>query len=179
MRRAKSSVSLAGLAVVTLSGCIADPDDARMDVPGDYLGTFQVNASLVDSTCGSGSLAAPGIWDFSVQLSKDESHLYWSNGAESIQGDLSADGKVFGFTSEVSTTLQEAKPGRPGCVIWRQDAASGSLEGKEKVASFTGKLTYTYAPGTGSECGELLDESGLTQLPCVIRYDMTGSREDE
>jgi len=161
---------------------MANEDEARMDVPGDYLGSYQVEAVLLDSSCGGGLLAAPNLWDFSVQLSKDDSHLYWSNGAESIQGKLSSDGSTFGFASEMSTTLKEAKPGRPGCVIWRQDAATGVLElGSEEndVPAFQGKLTYTYAPGTGSECDELLDESGMTLMPCAIRYEMKGVRTEE
>lgn len=150
-----------------------------MDVPGEYLGTYQVEAVLLESTCGPGTLEAPGLWDFEVQLSKDEHHLYWTNGAESIQGELSDDGTKFGFTTEVATTLKESKPGRPGCVLWRQDAASGELEtgsNADDVKSFTGKLTYTYAPGTGSECEEILPEYGITQVPCVIRYDLAAGR---
>ncbi len=176
------SFLLSGLGLAVLSACMADPEDARMDVPGDYLGTFQVDAVLSDSTCGDGTLAAPGLWDFEVRLSKDDSHLYWTNGAESIRGDLSSDGKAFTFKSEVATTLSESKPGRPGCVIWRQDAAAGSLEPgskEDEFPAFTGKLTYSYAPGVGSQCGELLDATGLTSLPCLIRYEMTGTRKDD
>ncbi len=150
-----------------------------MDVPGDYLGTYGVQASLVDSTCGGGTLAPPTIWEFEVQLSKDENHLYWTNGAESIKGELSDDGTIFGFTTEVATTLKEAKPGRPGCVIWRQDAANGTLTlgaGGDGVPSFDGKLSYTYAPGPESQCEEQAVEAGIVQLPCVIRFGLSGTR---
>lgn len=154
-------------------------EEGREDVPGDFLGDYKVEAALLESTCGAGTLAAPGLWDFEVKLSRDEGHLYWSNGAEAIQGKLSSDGSTFGFTSEVPTTIREAKPGRPGCVVWRQDAASGELElgsGETDVPAFEGTLIYSYAQGVGSDCSEDLDASGLTQLPCVIRYGMKGKR---
>ncbi len=151
-------------------------------MPGNFLGDYQVDAVLLESTCGAGPLTAPNIWEFEIKLSRDNRHLYWSNGAEAIRGDLASDGRTFGFTTEIASTLREFKSGRPGCVIWRQDSINGKLELEEEsddVPSFRGKLTYSYATGANSFCDEVLDESGLTQLPCVIRYEIVGSRIDD
>ena len=172
----------ASLALLSPSlGCVIEDQDS-MDVPGDYLGTYDVEAILIDSTCGAGELSAPTLWDFEVMLSKEDGYLYWTNGSESIEGDLSDDETSFGFTTEVSTTLKESQTGRPGCVIWRQDIATGELttgSDVDDVTSFTGKLTYNYAAGTGSECDEVLPEYGISQMPCTIRYDLTADRVDE
>ena len=173
---------MVGAMGISNAGCMADPDDGRMPVPGEYLGTYGVNAALLDTSCGAGALSPPGQWDFKVLLSKDGRHLYWTNGAESISGDLASDGKAFSFKTEVSLQLSEPKASRAGCVVWRQDTAEGALEIKKKSSvypGFSGKLSYSYALGAGSECGDLLDTSGIPTLPCQIRFEMTARREPD
>jgi len=151
-----------------------------------------VQALLTDTTCGQGALDAPGLWDFTVKLSKHRECLYWNNGAESICGTMSSNDMAFSFKSESAETLTESGPGRPGCVVWRQDTVSGLWTNQPKPAgqsetepsknefiAFTGKISYAFAPGIGSQCDEALDAYGLPPLPCLTRYDMTAEKIDE
>ena len=172
-----------GLAVAALSGCMADPSDARPKVPGDIIGTFHVEAVLTSSTCGQGDLSAPGLAAFDVIFSKDTKCLYWNNGADSICGSYSSNQKTFSFTSEFPTTFLQPGPRHPGCVIWRQDSASGKWDNEgsdgEEFRAFTGRLSYAFAAGTGSQCDGVFDTSSATILPCAQHYEMTADRTDE
>jgi len=170
-----------GLGAAGLTGCMADPQDARMRVPGEYIGTFEVRAALTDSTCGPGTLEAAGLWEFEVQLSNDKDCLYWNSGGDSVCGAQSSNRETFSFKSEGSWTLLESKPGRPGCVIWRQDIATGTWKPKddERFVAFDGKLSYAYAPGVGSVCDDQLAAAELTTLPCLVRYDLSATRKDD
>ena len=111
----RSMVPSLGAAV--LVGCMADPQDARMRVPGEYIGTFEVRAALTDSMCGPGIFEAAGLWEFEVQLSNDKDCLYWNSGKNSVCSAQSSNRETFSFKSKDSWTLLETKPGRPNCVI--------------------------------------------------------------
>jgi hypothetical protein len=173
-------ISLGACLLVGLVSCIGNPDDAHDDVPGDLLGMYKVDALMEESSCGPGALGAPDHWSFDVKLSRDDSNIYWNNGDEALEGSLSS--AIFSFTSEVSIPVREAKPGRPGCTLWRQDAARGTLVAgadESDVPGFDGSLTYSFAQESGSDCNDAMAEVGLAQLPCSVRYTMTATRVDE
>ena len=173
-------ISFGACLLVALTACVG-PDEPHDDVPGDLLGTYKVDALMDESSCGPGALGAPDHWTFDVKLSRDESNIYWNNGDEALKGTLSGT-SIFSFTSEASIPVREAKPGRPGCTLWRQDLAKGTLVvGKDgnDIPSFDGKLTYSFAQEAGSDCNDAMAEAGLAQLPCSVRYTMTATRIDE
>ena len=173
--------------LLLLSSCVgcqqmmADRDGRAV---GDDLGFFDVSAELAENTCGDGAMGAEPEWDFTVQLRKDPPYLYWVNGAELIQGRLEPDGS-FDVVSEGLHDLT----GEPGitqeCMIVRTDRAAGLLEehsdeGSDAVSSFEGSLSYSYVPTVESDCAALASlEGGFEQLPCAIRYHMTGTPSSE
>ena len=174
--------SAAGLMLLMLcmSGC--DLLDEDTSVPGNYIGTFEVNATLTDSTCGQGTLAAPGSTDFEVQFSKDKDCFYWTTGTDSVCGTLSSNDTTFAITTESATTVSEPTANHPGCVIWRQDVANGTWQANtdgDAFRAFSGSMSFAYAPGVGSQCSDILASIGVAVLPCVSRYAISGTRIDE
>lgn len=165
------------LAAIPAAGCMTDMQDDD-GLPGESLGTFKVQATLVDSTCGEGAFGAPDTWEFEVKLARDGSVLYWNNGSELVQGTLTND-VSFAFSAAMSIPVTEKKGAQAGCVMIRQDAASGTLASTDAdgVTGFQGDLSYGYGEADGSECGPLLQEAGIQGLPCQIHYGITATRE--
>jgi hypothetical protein len=159
-------------------GCLEFHEGEDAKVPGDEVGTFQVQAKLRDSSCGSNALGSKDTWEFPVRLSRDGSNVYWLNGREVIAGELASDGRTFDFDTVVSVTFSEAQPGRPGCRVARRDRARGVLaDASTNAASFAGRLRYEFEAEPGSDCSELmLDPTGLAALPCVMEYSMRAAR---
>lgn len=162
-----------------LAGCIGDPT-ADAKVPGDALGTYQVKATLLDSSCGANALGSQESWTFSLRLSRRGTALYWLNGQEAITGSVVDKGGTssFSFESRVDTQISAPHGTFRGCKVMRTDRASGTLTGTTSdVVGFTGKLDYAFAADAGSDCSDLLPEpSGLPVLPCEMEYQMTGQR---
>ena len=158
---------MVGVGSVGLAGCLVDPEEGGPRVPGDLLGKYEVTAVLTESTCSSRTLEIPGQLIFDVLLSKHSKCLYWNSGVDPVCGTIAPDQATLAFQSESSWTLSEPKPGRPGCVIWRQDVGTGTwavVEGENAFVAFAGMLSYAYlwiwAEWVGSQvfvdavCGE-------------------------
>ncbi|MCU0692350.1 MAG: hypothetical protein MUF54_13200 [Polyangiaceae bacterium] len=174
--RMLSAASLIGL--VTVPGCLQETPDVDGSVPGDPIGIYRVDATLVESSCGAGAAEAPDTWKFEVKLSRSKRKLYWNNGRESIEGKIADDGVTFDFDTAVAAEVRETKPGRPGCTLWRRDQVHGTLAPAkdDEVAGFDGALAYTFAAGENSQCAEDVTELGLSQLPCTITYRLRAVR---
>lgn len=159
------------------TGCDFGEGDAK--IPGEHLGTFHIVARLSASTCGPGALGSQDVWEFDVQMSREDSEVFWLNGEEPVTGALAADGVSFAFDSSAQIQLIEPGPGYPGCAVIRTDRASGQLDSTEEVLGFAGKLGYGFVPAAGSDCTEALGvEGGFYALPCEIQYDMTATRTE-
>jgi len=152
-----------------------DPRDVATD-----LGTFHVTAALQSNTCGDGALGAAATWAFDVKLSRDVRALYWNNGAEVIAGPIDDNLTSFSFDTGVIIDMRtpESKT-LPACSVRRDDHAAGTLDDPGAEAqSFTGTLTYDFAPTEGSQCGDLVAGSApvFAALPCSIAYRISGAR---
>lgn len=147
-------------------------------IPGDQLGSYHVLAELQDSTCGEGALGSQPHWEFDVKLSRQGSYLYWLNGREAISGTIGSDGASFQFDTRIKVQASEAAKGRPGCTIWRSDSAAGKFAGQgTEIPSFTGNLSFSYAPEANSDCTDWVGVSGgFVGLPCQMTYAMRATR---
>ena len=149
-------------------------------LPGTSLGTYQVHATLTQSTCGPGAFGSPDTWDFEVKLAVDGSVLYWNNGSELVEGSVGSDGAAFSFSDQLTIPVSDAKGAQPGCVMFRQDAASGTLNSKSdtpaEVTAFTGALSYGYGQQDGSDCSTVVQQAGAATIPCTISYGLTATR---
>ncbi|APR76930.1 Hypothetical protein A7982_02277 [Minicystis rosea] len=174
---------LALVAASSPSGCEKVFGDGRQDAhnPGTDLGSYDVTANVTSNTCGNGALGQQASWSFDVRLSRDTAGgvLYWNNGQAAIAGTLDADDVSFGFDTSVIQNMRDPNVvGPPPCSIARADHAEGKLNAAtDPVASFTGKLSYTFAATAGSNCADLVEESEtpvVLALPCTMSYTMTG-----
>lgn len=175
--------SLASVALVAFgsSGCLnfGKVDDAK--IPGDLLGTYAVEGTLLDSSCGEGALGATDPWNFDVKLSRFHEDIYWINGRAVISGGIEPDGVTFSFSTRVEGEVVPPGRGQPGCVLSRSDRADGELSSKTlDVESFEARLTFAFSAGEGSECEEWVGSPGfVAALPCSMTYDLTGLRTSE
>src|SRR5262245_8302572 len=94
---ARAARGLAAAWLLLLSGCGDIFGNKDPHQPGDALGMFRADASLLQSTCGDGALGSTPTWQFDVKLSRGQGVLYWYNGAEVIIGSLASDGVAFAF----------------------------------------------------------------------------------
>lgn len=168
------------LAYATLSlglvACLDKPYDP--DGPGDFIGLFSVDAKRDANTCGDSAVGAPATWTFDMRLSRETGILYWNNGTEYIQGQLDADKHSFSFDTTIVVDMRTADspPWLPPCSVARRDQASGKIADDDE--SLTGKLSYDFAPTTGSDCTDLTTSDPLvfTTLPCGMVYSLTATR---
>ena len=156
------------------SSCAFQDEDATL--PGEPLGTFEVAASLEESTCGDGALAAPRDWEFEVQLSRDRGYLFWLNGEAPIEGKVDSDGE-FSIESGSRYKLTEEDPISPGCTVLRADLAEGVLPEGDEPTSFSGTLRYDYTVENGKDCSTLIGiPEGFQALPCRVEYEFEAER---
>lgn len=164
------------------SGCDQIFGDGSQNAhnPGTDLGAFTVTANSTANTCGQGALGAQTSWQFDVHLARDTEGgvLFWNNGQASISGTLAADGETFSFDTQVIQNMRDPNVvGPPPCSMARADHAEGKLDtATGDVTSFTGTLSYTFAPTSGSNCEDLVESETplVLQLPCGFSYSMTG-----
>lgn len=163
--------------LVSLAACIGKDPYA----PGESLGSFTVTARLASSTCGQ----APDPWAFDVRLRHEQTTLHWVQGGVPISGELDA-ALSARLTSSTTETVREAdaKSGEPGCVLTRTDELDVALAGEGGVAisepsetmSFSGTLSYRFAPAAGAACWEEVDTGAYAALPCEVRYAIQAVR---
>ena len=170
---------LALLSVALLSGgCLnfGKVDDAK--IPGDLLGTYGVEGTLDDSSCGEGALGSTSRWSFDVKLSRFHEDIYWINGREVISGGIEPDGVSFSFSTRVEGEITPAGRGRPGCVLSRTDKADGELSSKTlDVEGFEATLTFAYSTAEGFDCEDWVGTpESVATLPCSMSYGLTGLR---
>lgn len=172
---------LALAAASSPSGCekIFGDGSQNAHMPGTDLGSFHVMAFETSNTCGPGALGAQGTWQFDVRLQRDTGVLYWNNGQVSIPGGLASDDVTFSIDTQVIQDMRDPQVVGPlPCSLTRTDHSSGQLDtAKDPVKSFTGELSYTFTPTTGSSCEDLVDSETplFASLPCALTYKMTGS----
>lgn len=164
------------LASLLLPGCLDKPYDP--DGPGDFIGVFSVDAHQSANTCGQGALDSPVDWTFDVHLSREIGIIYWNNGAEYVQGELASDKHSFTFDAQVVVNMrdQNSAPSLPPCSVERHDRSSGRIADDD--ASFTGTLTYEFAPTTDSNCSDLVTSTPqvFAALPCAMTYTLDAKR---
>jgi hypothetical protein len=171
-RRCRSAMALVCAAGATAcSGVLAKGDGRAI---GDDLGRFSIDAALETSTCGDGEIGGPSSVTFNVFLSEAPPHVYWNSGSDSVEGDLAEDGVHFDFRSETVVTLPGSESAADTCTVVRTDTSSGALDAPESARRLTGSLEYRFAIQGRSDCTAALAESGVSALPCTMRYRIDG-----
>jgi hypothetical protein len=160
---------------VLASGCGGPPGGGRQ--LGEALGTFHVEASETQNSCGSGALGSAGSFEFDVALSRAATELFWDG---RVGGHIEPS-LQFSFSADVLVVVRPPGPGG-GCSMRRTDGIQGVLEddGAGGVGAFTGQLDYAFAVDASTDCGaDDLIAQGLSHLPCDMQYELRGERAPE
>ena len=170
---------LLGMAAICGGSACSGKDPYR---PGESIGAFHVTAKLVSTTCGK----TPDPWEFDVRLRHEKTTLYWVQGDAPISAVVDPSAAAVLKSSATQTVrAADAKSQTAACAMQRDDVVNLVLAPIAKPAvdlqpttSFTGPLTYHFAPTEGSQCEDQLAESGgdYDVLPCDVHYELTGKR---
>lgn len=186
MRRALYPILLA---LLGLPACKL-PDTSA--IPGDEIGTYAVEASLMTNECGEGH-PAPATISFQVGLRHLEGTArgYWQlpDGPQ-IDGVVHREG-TFRFETITEAVAIESNPALeiPGCGVQRDEIVEGVLEQAEveqadagvtvdPEGQLTGTTRVRVTAMPGGDCTPLLSIYGgpFPELPCRIEYELTGTR---
>jgi hypothetical protein len=171
--RSRSGIVPAAAAIGALLfvACSNDP------LPGTMLGTYEVVGQANVNSCG---LAAPSPWTFDVQLSEEDTTLYWSwmDGTPLLSSPLSTESATLLATEQVNVD-GTADGGLGPCTMQRDDSLPLTLGSGSPPSSFTGSITYAFSATDGSNCSDQLAAAGgmYSTLPCTITYTVTATRQ--
>src|SRR6202453_1566324 len=166
------TVSFAGLVGLACAG--AGCGNASM--PGQTLGMYKVVGQSQTNSCG---LGAPNPWTFDVQLSLQQSTLYWDwlDGSPLLSGTLSQQSAT--ITDSVTVNADSTDAGLGPCNLDTTSNMLIDLGSGVPPGSFTGTLSYSYTPASGATCTDVLATGGgmYNQLPCTVTYTVTATRQ--
>jgi hypothetical protein len=155
-----------------IAACNATP------LPGTQLGTFKVTANAATNSCGTG-LEAPSPWVFDVQMSENDSLLYWSfmDGSPPLSGALTS--LTASITDNTSVNVDPTDAGDGPCTMDRNDDLEITLATGSPPSSFTATITYTFSAASGADCSDQLASVGgaYDAVPCTIEYSATANRQ--
>jgi hypothetical protein len=161
-------------------GCVEAFGDRDAHQPGEVLGTYHLAAKQTSNSCGDGALGAGPTWEFDVQLASENDRIYWDSGGQVIAGALAGDGVTFEIATDVLMDMRtEEDAGKPPCSIARHDTATGALvRDGETVTSFSGTLSYAFAPTAESDCNDLVTSEApvFAAIPCAMAYAFKAPR---
>jgi hypothetical protein len=156
--------------VIAVVGCSGG------SMPGQMLGTYKVVGQSQTNTCG---LGAPNPWTFDVQLSQQQSTLYWDwmDGSPLLSGTIASTSATFTDTATVNADSTDA--GLGPCNLSTSSSLQLTLGSGSPPGGFTGTMTYTYTPTSGATCTDVLTSSGgmYNQLPCTVTYTVSATRQ--
>lgn len=166
-----SSIRPVACSLLLAWGCSGPPGAGR--VLGEDLGTFHVTASETTNTCGAGAFGSSERFEFDVDLSRDETELFWDG---RVGGDVRGS-LEFDFSARVRVDVPAARGRDPACTLTRQDRVLGVLleDAAGSIASFEGRMLYDFE--ASDACAESdLPSLGLPPLPCAMHYALSAGR---
>ncbi|MCA9531676.1 MAG: hypothetical protein KC543_16220 [Myxococcales bacterium] len=172
-----ATIAAAGVTALTLlSGNACNPDP-----PGEPAGTYAVQGTLVENTCGPGVAAVPDPLSFNAELRVDpDGPVYWRRAGRPIVTGV-AKGNAYQFQSRGSYPIS----GVEQCTLSENNDLTFTVEGAEAAdrdagagagTTLSGKLVTLFAASSGSDCRRLLAVNGgpWLALPCQVTYTLDG-----
>jgi hypothetical protein len=168
-------LALALLAALGATG----PGCNDQPLPGTMYGRYKVTGQAKVDSCGAG-LGAPDPWVFDAELSREGDIIYWSwmDGSAPLSGPLVSSTRAT-ITTSVAANVDPSEAGLGPCTLARSDDIELTLATGAPPASFTGSISYAFAPQSGATCSDQLTTSGGTYdaLPCTVSYTVTAARQ--
>lgn len=168
--------------LVSFSACVAPTSP----LPGDSLGKYDVAATLVSNTCGSG-VGATNPWKFTAEMSKDGTTFYFENedGSDQVSGgyDDSAQTSATLVAAETKNVNDASANLGTTCNLTLATTYALTLGATSPPASFTGTASYAYSVATGissnTDCSAQLSSAGgkYATLPCVVSYSLKATKQ--
>jgi hypothetical protein len=148
-------------------------------MPGHLLGTYKVVGQSKTNSCG---LGAPNPWTFDVQLSQQQTTLYWDwlDGSPLLSGTLSRGAQPSTtITDSATINADSTDAGLGPCTLDTASSMQIALGEGVPPDGFTGTLSYGYTPASGATCTDVLTTAGgmYEQLPCTVTYTVTANRQ--
>ena len=145
-------------------------------MPGNMLGTYKVVGQSQTNSCG---LGAPNPWTFDVQLSEQQTTLYWDwmDGSPLLSGTVSQTQATIDTNATVNADSTDA--GLGPCNLTRADSLTIAFAPGSPPPTFGGTIAYSYTVPSGSSCTDQLAASGgmFTSLPCSVSYTVTAAHQ--
>ena len=165
-----------------LSACVVPASP----LPGDSLGKYSVVATLSSNTCGSG-IDATNPWDFSAEMSKDGTTLYFENedGTDEVSGSYDTADDTSATLVAAQTKNVNAASANLGtvCNLTLATTYALTLGATSPPTSFTGTATYAYSVATAissdTDCSAQLSSAGgkYDTLPCTVTYSLKATKQ--
>jgi hypothetical protein len=124
--------------------------------------------------CGPDASDNPPRFSFDVELARADTELFWDGAG----GRLGA-GLDFEIGASVRRELRAPRGADGGCSIVRADRIDGVLfpDDAGAITAFTGEMQFAFDATPESTCTlEERETAGLPQLPCRLRYALSGRR---
>lgn len=135
-----------------------------------------VSATLSDTTCGSGALAADETWKFNVRVTIEDSTFKWYDVSSDTTTEGSIDDGEFAVSDASDYVITTSNGITAGCTLRRRDKFSGAatVDASKKPTKLSGTLVFKYSQATGYSCDALIGASnGIDDLPCEIDYSFS------
>jgi hypothetical protein len=162
--------NLIALALLTITAACSSSDN----MPGTYLGSFKMAATLKSNDCGSGT-GAPSTEAFDIELSLKDKTLYWRQDGDTVNADLDSNGRAV-FEGTYTGEPEDARSAK--CSLIRADTTSVTLDSTTSPRELSGTIQFLYSVLSGYDCTLDLTTNGgaYEQVPCMITYDFTGAK---
>jgi hypothetical protein len=176
--------------MLPVSGCTTS-------LPGEEVGTYRVQMTLRENTCGAQAVHVQEGHSYKVQLRRDETGGYWRiMGQQPLSGEYEAGQFAFTFSSAVAQSAPDASS---FCQLLQSERLSGRVSlvglgdagvdaggattstdaGALPEGGLSGDHVFAISAAPGTDCSEALAPRGpFQQLPCTVRYALSGAETE-
>ena len=164
------------------------------DLPGELVGEFEVEGSLIEQSCGAAVPAADPIEvDFALSVEDSGRAYYQLSSGATFVGTESGDEYLFQTSQSWMVLEPDPLRGFAGCSVTQRDvftfvveqnepdtendADDDTDEGDPTMLRVSGSQTTEITPLTGSDCGPAVVSGGgnFAALPCRTEYVINGT----
>jgi hypothetical protein len=170
-RLSLSALLASGVCLLSMPAC-----EQPAALPGEPLGTFEIQATISSNSCGAG-LGAPNPYVFSAELSREDKRLHWRQNGVIVSGTIDSSAQAV-ITSTQTGEAADQAGNRSGCVVTHTDTLTVKLGAEDPPTTLGGTLGFNFTVEVPANCiGQLVASGGtFDDLPCQALYTLTATR---